>query len=642
MCGIAGIVRKAGVTAADAATADKMGRIMQHRGPDDDGLRQGEYYAFAHRRLSIIDLAHGHQPVSNEQGDVWLVYNGEIYNFQELREELLARGHQFQTHCDTEVIVHLYEEEGPDCVRKLNGMFAFALFDERKRQLFMARDRAGIKPLYYSFDGTSLRFASEAKALVVTSQHLVSPDPRSIVDFFSLSIVQEGRTAFEGISELKPAHTLLWDLRQRPRINRYWRPSYEGKTLLKGEALTNAVSGLLSDAVKSHLVSDVPVGTYLSGGLDSSIVSAIADGYISGLNTFSAGFVGSEAVDERRYAREVAAALGSEHHEVEVGPENFMSNLRQIIWHMDEPTLSPGVYPYYFLCGLVAESVKVVLGGQGSDELFGGYPRYRMALLEKGIANALGGWRLPHLAGLLNEYRHRYGMGGLKNELLRIKAPDELRIYEIVSGFLPRRLPSLFSDDFLLRVAGYNPMEAFQASLAGCDSDDLIDRMLYNDFHNMLPSILRTEDRMSMAHSIESRVPFLDYRLIELAASIPPGAKVSGDEPKLILKQASRGKVPESIITRRKQGFSAPIDSWFTGALAGEVRELLLGKRAADRGYFSRQYIEKVVSNSLDRKKEIWRMWSLVVFETWCRLFLDGEPPEGGAGPPDRQRTFRE
>ena len=627
MCGISGIVKKMSATTADAVLAEKMGEVIRHRGPDEDGVRQGEFYAFAHRRLSIIDLAEGHQPMSNEAGDIWLVYNGEIYNFVELREELTAKGHVFRTRCDTEVIIHLFEEEGPDCVSRLNGMFAFAIFDEKKKQLFMARDRAGIKPLYYMFDGASLRFASEAKALVQTSQRLVNPDLRSVIDFFSLSVIQEGRTAFEGISELEPAHTLFWNLISKPRISRYWNPSYADKTGLSGEELTSAVSGLLVDAVKSHLISDVPVGTYLSGGLDSSVVSAIADDYIEDLNTFSAGFVGREAVDERVYAREVAASIGSSHHEVEVGPENFLDNLRKIVWHMDEPTLSPGVYPYFFLCGLVADSVKVVLGGQGSDELFGGYPRYRMALLEKDISSALGSGRFLRLSAALSEYRRRYGLGGLKNELLRINAPDERRIYEIVSGFVPRRITSLFSKDFLNNMAGYDPMETFHDSLSACDSDNLIDRMLYNDFHNMLSSILRTEDRMSMAHSIESRVPFLDYRLIELAASIPAGAKVSGDEPKLILKEVARGKVPESIINRRKQGFSAPIESWFAGALGGEVRDLLLGERASARGYFSRPYVEKMISRFQEKGKDVWRVWSLVTFEMWCRVFIDGEGP---------------
>ncbi|MBI5871144.1 MAG: asparagine synthase (glutamine-hydrolyzing) [Actinobacteria bacterium] len=628
MCGIAGIARKGGVGDADAIQAQKMGEIIRHRGPDDAGIRRGERYVFAHRRLSIIDLAHGHQPMGNEDGTVWLAYNGEVYNFMPLREELLAKGHVFQTRCDTEVIIHLYEEEGPACVERLNGMFAFALFDEQKQQVLLARDRAGIKPLYYSFDGSAVRFASEAKALVQTAPRLVSPDPRSLVDFFALSVIQEGRTAFEGISELLPAHVLIWDTRTQPRTTRYWQPSYATKTTLAGEELTGAVSALLTEAVESHLVSDVPVGTYLSGGLDSSVVSAIADDYINGLNTFSAGFIGEEKVDERVYAREMAASIGSRHHEVEVGPGNFLGNLRKIIWHMDEPTLSPGVYPYYFLCGLVADSVKVVLGGQGSDELFGGYPRYRMALLEKDMAGAFHHGRLVRLAGLLSEYRHRYGLGGLKNGLRRLNADDGRRIYEIVSGFHPRRLPGLFTDELKQKVAGYDPMGVFYESLSGCDSPDLIDNMLYNDFHNMLPSILRTEDRMSMAHSIESRVPFLDYRLVELAASIPSQLKVSGDEPKLILKEAARGKVPESIITRRKQGFSAPIDSWFMGALGGEVRGFLLDGPAANRGYFDRRYVDKVITRALEKKKDIWRVWSMVTFEMWCRIYADGEGPE--------------
>ncbi|MCL4472651.1 MAG: asparagine synthase (glutamine-hydrolyzing) [Actinobacteria bacterium] len=625
MCGIAGIVRKEIIGDSDAARASRMGEIIRHRGPDDDGLRRAENYCFAHRRLSIIDLEGGHQPMGNEDDTVWLAYNGEIYNFMPLRERLLAAGHQFRTRCDTEVIIHLYEELGPACVAELNGMFAFALFDENRKQLLLARDRAGIKPLYYSFEGGALGFASEAKALVMTAPRLPAPDRKSIVDFFALSVIQEGRTAFEGISELEPAHTLVWQLGGRPQVERYWRPSYAGKTALCGGELTGAVSELLDDAVKSHLVSDVPVGTYLSGGLDSSIVSAIADNYIPGLNTFSAGFTGQEKVDERVYAREMAASIHSNHHEVEIGPEGMLENLRRIVWHMDEPTLSPGVYPYYFLCGLVAASVKVVLGGQGSDELFGGYPRYRMALLEKDLQRSFKGFRLPHLIAGLNEYRGRYGLGGLKNGLLRLNASDGRRIYEIVSGFHPRRLPDLFTDEFKHSVAGYDPMETFSRSLAGCDSDDLIDLMLYNDYHNMLPSILRTEDRMSMAHSIESRVPFLDRRLVDLAASIPSSAKVSGDDPKLILKSVARGRVPESIITRRKQGFSAPIDSWFVGALGAEVRELLLGERASARGFFSRPYLEKLIKRCLEQKKDIWRIWSLVTFEMWCRIYADGE-----------------
>lgn len=629
VCGIAGVVRSGGLGSGDETRALRMADIMRHRGPDDEGVRTGAGYAFTHRRLSIIDLAHGHQPMSNEDGSIWLVFNGEIYNFLELREELLSRGHKFVTHCDTEVIIHLYEEEGAACVARLNGMFALALFDEKKRLFLAARDRAGIKPFYYTTNVASLSFASEAKALVETSAESARPDPRSIIDFFALSVYQEGRSAFAGISELEPAHTLTWepDTGAPPRIARYWRPSYAHKTILTGEGLKAAVSDLVDDSVRRHLISDVPVGTYLSGGLDSSLVSAVAINYLPELNTFSAGFVGKEQLDERKFAREVAAMIGSRHHEVEVGPDNFLRNLQHIVWHMDEPTLSPGVYPYYFLCGLVAQSVKVVLGGQGSDELFGGYPRYRMALLEQGAARALGSGRLVRLALLLNEYRGRYGLGGLKNELRRLRSPDPVRIYEIVSGFHPRRLPHLFSAEFQQQAGGYDPFLAFSDSLAGCDSDSLIDRMLYNDFHNMLPSILRTEDRMSMAHSIESRVPFLDYRLVELAASIPATAKVSGDEPKLILKEVSRGKVPASVIDRPKQGFTAPIAGWFTGALATDVRDLLLGPRAAERNIFARSYLEQVVSRFMGQGKDLWRVWSLVVFETWCRAFLDGEGP---------------
>ncbi len=626
MCGIAGIISTAGVADSDFRRLTEMARILRHRGPDDEGLRQGDNYALAHRRLSIIDLAGGHQPMSNESGDVWIVFNGEIYNFPELHDDLVARGHRFRSRCDTEVIVHLYEEYGPGCVSRLNGMFAFAIFDEEKQRLFLARDRAGIKPLYYSFDGTALSFASEAKALVMTAARPAAPDPRSVVDFFALSLVQEDRTAFAGIQELRPAHTLVWDLRSAsPRPERYWQLSYARKAAMEGPELAAKVSELLEDAVRIHLVSDVPVGTYLSGGLDSSLISAVAGNYLPELNTFSAGFVGKEQLDERPFAREAARMIGSTHHEVEVSPDNFLDNLRRIIWHMDEPTLSPGVYPYYFLCGLVAESVKVVLGGQGSDELFGGYPRYRMALLENDMRLSFSRLRFLHLAADADQYRRRYGLGGLKNELLRLTAPADRRIYEIVSGFHPRRLPSLFSAKFRQEVDGYDPLAAFHRSLDECDSDNLIDRMLYNDFRNMLASILRTEDRMSMAHSIESRVPFLDYRLVEMAASVPPRAKVRGDNPKMILKQVARGRVPDSIIDRRKQGFTAPIESWFTGSLAGGISELLLGDRASGRGIFDRSEVERLVGRAFGKKKDIWRVWSLVTFEMWCQMFVDGE-----------------
>jgi asparagine synthase (glutamine-hydrolysing) len=629
MCGIAGIVRNGAIGERDLRRVERMGEVMHYRGPDDQGTRQGPGYAFSHRRLSIIDLEGGHQPMSNSEGDIWLVYNGEVYNHDELRHELEEKGHRFRTRCDTEAIIHLYEEEGIDCVKRINGMFAFALFDERQRRLLMARDRAGIKPLYYSFEDGTLAFASEAKALVQTAQRLLAAEERSIVDFFALSLVQEGRTAFKGIRELRPAHVLVWSLDGRPLTERYWSPSYRRKTEMAGAELEEVLSALLEDAVRRHLVSDVPVGTYLSGGLDSSLVSAIAEGYLDSLDTFSAGFSGNETVDERRYAREAAAMIGSTHHEVEVGPEDFFTNLRRIVWHMDEPTLSPGVYPYYFLCGLVSETVKVVLGGQGSDELFGGYNRYRMALLERKMDSAFSRMRLPSLIAGAREYRRRYGSGSLKNALLRLGAGDPRRIYEVVSGFHPRRLPRLFSEGFRKRIAEYEPLDAFMRSLEGCDSDDLIDLMLYNDYHNMLASILRTEDRMSMAHSIESRVPILDYRLVELAASIPPSAKVSGDDPKRILKRVARGRVPQRIIERRKQGFSAPVDSWFAGPLGAEVEEFLLGERACSRGYFDADYVARLFKRFRSGGRDTWRIWSLVTFEMWCRVFIDGEGPGG-------------
>lgn len=627
MCGIAGIVRDGAVGDGDVRQVEKMGAIIRYRGPDDEGLRRGRSYVFVHRRLSIIDLEGGHQPMSDEAGGIWLVYNGEIYNCPELRRGLEEQGHRFRSNCDTEVIIHLYEEFGHACVERLNGMFAFALYDEKLQQLFMARDRAGIKPLYYSFENGILRFASEAKALVHTAPRLPSADERSMVDFFALSLVQEDRTAFKGIRKLSPAHTLVWDLAGKPLIQRYWRPVYGEKLSLEGAELHRALEDLLDDSVRRHLISDVPVGTYLSGGLDSSLVSAIADRYLDRLDTFAAGFAGEEAVDERIFAREAAAMLGSHHHEVEVGPEDFFANLRRIVWHMDEPTLSPGVYPYYFLCGLVARTVKVVLGGQGSDELFGGYRRYRMALQEKNIASALGRGNLPAFVAGVREYRRRYGTGALRNELLRLRVSDSRRIYDIVSGFHPRRLPRLFSARLRRRMADYDSFDVFERSLKGCDSDDLIDLMLYNDYHHMLVSILRTEDRMSMAHSIESRVPYLDYRLVELAAAIPTAAKVNRDEPKRILKQVAAGKVPQGIIQRRKQGFSAPIDSWFNDTLGGQIGEFLLGKRAASRGYFSMDHVEHLTWRCLNQGKDIWRVWSLVTFEMWCRVYLDGEGP---------------
>ena len=625
MCAIAGVVRRTRVSGGDVARAEKMATVMRHRGPDDRGLRGGRNYAFAHRRLSIIDIEGGHQPMANESETVWLVFNGEIYNFRELRRELEAQGHQFRTRCDTEVIIHLYEEHGAGCVSRLNGMFAFALFDEDKKLLLMARDRAGIKPLYYSYDGSVFSFASEAKALVQTSPRLVLPDERSIIDFFSLSLLQEGRTAFKGINQLRPAHCLVWSLDKQPREIRYWRLAIGSAETADGD-VAGKVSGLLDEAVGSHLVSDVPVGTYLSGGLDSSLVSAIAGRHLSTeLKTFSCGFTGKQSVDERAYAREVSRALGSLHYEIEVGPQDFLAHLRKIIWHMAEPTLSPGVYPYYFLCELVSRSVKVVLGGQGGDELFGGYPRYSMALLEDRMKGSLARGRLPGFAADMARYRRRYGWGGLRNGLRRLPAPDERRIYEIVSGFHPRRLPRLLSKDFIRETDGYDPYETFTTTLDECGSGGLIDRMLYNDYNNMLASILRTEDRMSMAHSIESRVPFLDYRLVELAATIPSSMKVGTDGSKFVLKQVARGQVPDSVINRSKQGFSAPLASWLDGGLGSEVRDLLLSRQARSRGYFSPAYVEKVIDRALKRHRDIWRLWSLVTFEMWCRIFADGE-----------------
>lgn len=601
--------------------------VQRHRGPDDLGFYLDGPLGLGHCRLSIIDLAGGHQPMANEDNSLHLIYNGEVYNYLELREWLTKRGHTLRTNGDAEVILHCYEELGADCPEELNGMFAFAIWDSRQQRLLLARDRIGIKPLYYARTADGLAFASEAKGILALKDFTRRVRAEAVNDFFSLTYSLDDETFFENVFELPPAHTLTLSSDGAMARREYWDVQLVKQPPKSTDEYISDLRSLLSDSVLLQLRSDVPLGTYLSGGLDSSLITWLATSHLSHqVNTFSAGF-DEEGFDERPFARLAAQHLGTDHHEVTVrcDPGRFIETLSRVVWHMDEPTISAGIYPYFSLCRLVRDNVKVVLGGQGADELFAGYNRYRMALVEDAASRQLRSGHLLAFGGSVKDYRRRYGLPQLKSFSARLLASPADRNLGLVQAFTVAEKENLFSPDFAGRVAPSDSIQRFR-NLFYPESNgrSVVDKMLYIDLKKMLPNILRTEDRMSMAHSLESRVPFLDHRLVEMASQLPLHLKL-GDGPggKIILRKLGAEALPKQILERRKRGFEAPFARWLRGPLQEIVREVLLSPRARQRGFFKPEYVSSLIDEQRSHDKYTWKVWSLLIFELWQRTYFD-------------------
>ncbi len=630
MCGICGIYHLEPDRLVDETKLQVMAWTMRHRGPDDEGFYLADNVGLGHQRLSIIDLSPlGRQPMANEDERFWIVYNGEIYNYLELRQQLVGRGHQFRSHSDTEVILHLYEEAGPQCVQRLNGMFAFAIWDRRERTLFAARDRFGIKPFYYVFRNNTFAFASEIKALLQVEAVRPQLNPSGLADYLTFQFCLEDRTLFRDVVKLLPGHSLLLKPDGILNIQKYWDLDFTIDTDHTEEYFEHQLLRLLEDAVRLRLRADVPVGAHLSGGMDSSTVACLAASLLGpSLHTFSGGFSEGPQYDETRYARLVAEQVEAVHHEVFPTADDFVEIMPRLIYHMDEPAAGPGLFPQYFVSALASGHVKVVLGGQGGDEIFGGYMRYLIAYLEECIRGGIEGTQedrryvvtfesilsnLPQLQGYQPLLRYFWQQG-------LFDAPDR-RYFRLIDR--SNDLHNLVSPNLFVGQDGYRPFEAYRDLFNEGQIGSFINRMTRFDLKTLLPALLQVEDRTSMAVSLESRVPLLDHRMAELVASMPPMIKYRGGRSKHIFRQVVQHVIPGEIYQRTdKMGFPVPLSEWYQqGAVRDFVREVLLGAQAQSRGIFQTQNIEPLLDSERAYGRGIWGLLSL---ELWMQTFIDG------------------
>jgi asparagine synthase (glutamine-hydrolysing) len=631
MCGICGIFFPGRQRRVEAGILARMNQRIVHRGPDDDGFLVEDNVGLAMRRLSIIDVQHGHQPLSNQNGDIWIVYNGEIYNHEALRADLEARGHRYRTRSDTETIVQLYEEYGRDCVQHLRGMFAFAIWDRRARRLFCARDRLGIKPFYYRWEGDAFVFGSEIKSILEFPGVRAEFNHSALAEYLTFGYLTGPRTMYEGIQKLMPGHTLELDESGRLKIEPYWDLTVTPDVEIKPRSYyVQTYRELLEQAVSSHLMSDVPLGMFLSGGLDSSAVAALAT-KIRGerIQSFAVGY-GEEEFSELGYAREVAKHIDSEHREVRLSREEFFASLPRLIWHEDEPLVWPSSVSLYFVARLAREHVTVVLTGEGSDETLAGYTRYAWTLLNSRMDQAYRRFT----PALLRDLVQRGIEAGPLTAGMHRKLDHTFLMRDGASW------PSFYFDNFYSAFSAAEQLQLLSADALNAAGDpyagsmqpwerssgDLLHRLLYTDIKSYLVELLMKQDQMSMAASIESRVPFLDHELVEFTARIPAQYQIRGMAGKFILKEAVEDLLPESIIYRKKMGFPTPWAYWLAGPQLDEIEQMLLEPRTTRRGLFKgdtvRQLIAEHRAQHRDHGNRIWRLLNL---ETWFRVCIDGD-----------------
>jgi asparagine synthase (glutamine-hydrolysing) len=595
---------------------------MVHRGPDDEGVYVGDGVGLGQRRLSIIDLDTGHQPMTNEDGTVWIVFNGEIYNYQELRRGLIARGHTLRTTGDTETIIHLYEEMGPRCVEQLRGMFAFCIWDTKTKQVLLARDRLGIKPLYYAERNGELLFASELKPIMQVDGTPRSLNWEAAGHLFTFLATPSDQSIINGVKKLEPARVAVGAAGHPLKIQQYWDVSFEPNESATEAELVEQLREMLTEAVTLHQVSDVPVGAFLSGGLDSSaIVAMMAKPAEGRFKTFSIGFEES-SFNELEHARAVAKQFGTDHHDLVLRPD-AVQIVEDLTWYLDEPFGDTSAIPTYMVSKLAAEHVKVVLSGDGGDELFGGYDKYVVEGRERSYDTLPGPVKkLAGLAGALMPH----GMKG-RRFLRHLALDGSNRYLDAQSLFHRDELPSLLRGEALEQITRHDPWAQSRALLGPANASplDWLSQIQYRDLFTYLPlDILTKVDRMTMAHSLEARPPLLDHKLVEFAATVPSRFRIKNGSTKHIFKQAMRGILPDQIIDRQKHGFAVPIAHWFRGELAGFARDVLLSSSCRERGIFDTKYLEKLLAlNERGRDLDL-QLWTVLSFEVWCRRFLDG------------------
>jgi asparagine synthase (glutamine-hydrolysing) len=623
MCGICGIYNFRN-SLVDKSLLASMTDIMTHRGPDGSGSYLSGNIGMGHRRLSIIDVEGGGQPIANEDGNIHVVFNGEIYNYIELREELIKADHRFMTRSDTEVIIHAYEEWGEECVNRFNGIFAFSLWDSIKRTLFISRDHLGVKPLYYHIDNERLIFASEIKSLLIEPGCPREVNLASLARLFTFRYVPSPDTIFRGIRKLPPGHSLLIDS-EGMRINRYWNWKPTILKEWKEERLVEEYQFLLEDAIRLQIRSDVPVGLFLSSGIDSSSILAIMRECISGpIYTFTIGFHGGERTNETEDAQYLSRKYQTVHSEMMVGPEDYKKYHERYLYDLEEPVGNETVAPFYFVSKIASEKVKVALSGQGADEPWAGYHRYIGVKLSNYYS------KLPHF---LTDKVIKNAVSLLpRNELLKrgvqsLGEPDVLRRFvKIYSFFSDEMKSALFREEFKfgLESQNFNAEEVLRTWYSDVEGLDPVSQMLYMDTRTNLPDdLLMVCDKTSMANSIEARVPFLDYRIVKFIESLPLGMKLNGFEGKYLHKKAVGKWLPREMIYRKKKGFSNPMDIWLRDNLKNYAKECLFNGNAAINQYFERDYIKNIFRLHEEKKQDYMRqIYLLISFEMWHQKFI--------------------
>jgi asparagine synthase (glutamine-hydrolysing) len=626
MCGLTGIFEYQRHTEIAQDLIHRMNETIVHRGPDDEGIFVGPGIGLGFRRLSIIDLSGGHQPISNEDGSIWVMLNGEIYNYPELRKEMLEKGHTLATRSDTETIVHLYEEHGEDCFARLRGMFSVIIWDSTRRKLLMARDRLGKKPLFYSADAKRILFGSELKCLLAGDSLDRDMDPQALCDYFSFGYIPAPKTIYRSVRKVLPGHYIVVSGDGSLREQSYWKLSFRETEDLSEVDWCERLRQELCEATRIRLMSDVPLGAFLSGGLDSSaVVATMARLMNRPVTTCSIGFEVPE-FDESKYARQVAEQFHTQHHEQVVQPD-ALAIVDKLAWHYDEPFADSSAIPTYYVSGVARKYVTVALGGDGGDESFAGYRRYQFDVMENrvrarvpagirsGVFGPLGRW-YPALAWAPRIFRAKATFQSLSRNPLE-------GYFNSISIFRPGEKSELFQQDFRNRLAGYDSIDVLRHHYDRSDTEDPLSRIQYVDIKTYLPDdILTKVDRASMAVSLEVRAPLLDHRLMEMVARMPSSLKLRGREGKYIFKKAMEPTLPNDILYRRKQGFAVPLAHWFRDELKEMAHEAIFG---VNDGILDPKYLGKIWAEhqrgTFDRSAYL---WSVLMFRKWQKGFAAG------------------
>lgn len=626
MCGINGIAYSNRSQRADERVVKMMRDVQHHRGPDDGGIFLEENIGLGHRRLSIVDVSHGAQPMFNEDESLVIVYNGEIYNHADYRRELEIAGHVYKTHCDTETILHLYEELGVSCLEKLRGMFAFAIWDRREKSLFIARDRLGVKPLYYYLsEKGDLFFGSEIKTILEAGAIKPELNYNALPDQLANHGTSYDETLYIGVKRLLPGHFLLWK-DGNLKIEKFWDVSFEPKhtELINDELFVEEWLELFKKSVKLRLMADVPLGMFLSGGIDSSAICAVmAEMVDEPIKTFSVGFKEREA-NEFEYARIVANVYKTEHHEITITPEQFFAELPKLVWHEDEPLGFIASVPLYFVSKLAQQHVKVVLTGEGSDEILAGYGRYAKALQLLQYGEKYENFTPSFVRQMVKTGATAIG-GRLSRTFLTRQSDIENLFFDNFAVFPKAMQEKMLSNETKARIHEQNPYFYQNRWIQKTDAENILDRLLYADTKTYLHELLMKQDQMSMAASIESRVPFLDHELVGFTAKLPIEMKLRGKTTKWILREAMKGILPEQILTRSKMGFPVPVGNWFRNEFKHIIDEYVLSERALNRGIFKADFVKELVVKHNSGENHDERLWFLVNFEIWQRQILEGE-----------------